>query len=172
MVTVVVAACGVVALRRNHTDAAASMKPGIGATVPSQFSTSGTPGWWQGATNKTSMALFQNTHDCFVSVQYYGGTVDAASELQKLSASQAGTGGSSTPSATLPMTLQTSSGQRQYDLHQYSLTSGDGEALMRGLELGYVQLAGGYVKVEGHCNTPDQLAATTSALQSVMFKEK
>jgi hypothetical protein len=37
------------------------------------------------------------------------------------------------------------------------------------LELAYVQLSGGYVKVEGHCNTPDQLSATVPALQSVKY---
>jgi hypothetical protein len=40
---------------------------------------------------------------------------------------------------------------------------------MGGLELGYLQLSGGYVQIEGHCDTPDELAATIPALQSVKF---
>jgi hypothetical protein len=167
---VAVAMVGITTMKHNRTDAATPVKPAVGAAVPSNFSTTGVQGWWQGATRKNDMALFQNNHDCFTSVQYYTGTIDAVAELQKLSVSQAGTGGSSTPGAVVPLTLQMNSGNKQYDLHQYSLTSADSShPVMGGLELGYVQLSGGYVKVEGHCNTPDQLSATFPALQSVKY---
>ena len=165
---ILVAATSVVLLHR-RTDASPAVKPAVGAAVPSVFSFAGTSGWWQGATNKTSMALFHNSDGCFTSVQYSTGTVDATAELQKFSVSQAGYGGSSTPGAVLPVALQTNTGSQQYQLHQYTLTGASGEKLMTGLELGYLQLTGGYVKVEGHCDTPDQLPATIPALRSVKF---
>lgn len=58
------ATTGILTLGRNHTDAAASVKPTVGVSVPSMFSFSGSTGWFQGATNKTSMALFHK-YDCF-----------------------------------------------------------------------------------------------------------
>lgn len=154
--------------RNSYTDAAPTSKIPVGAAVPSYFLFSGVAGWWQGATNKTSMALFHtpDTDGCFVSVQYYKGTVDAAAELQKLSVEQAG-GGTMTPGVILSMTLQTATGSQQYQLHQYALSPDAGEQLMDGLEMGYVQLPDAYVKVEGHCNAPGQLPATIPALQAV-----
>jgi hypothetical protein len=167
---VVMAVAAVALWQHRHTDANPGKVPAV-AAAHSRFSTTGAPGWWQGATRETDMALFASDHTCFTSVQYYSGTIDSAAEIQKLQTSMSSTGGGSTPSATLPMTLQTAAGQKQYDLHQYTLTSGDSsEQLMRGIELGYIQLAGSYIKVEGHCNTPEQLQSTIPALQSVRFK--
>lgn len=156
-------------LRHNQTEAAPPSKSTTAAV--SQFSFTGATDWWQGATNKTSMALFHNTDGCFVSAQYKTGNVDIAAELHKLQISQAGDGGTSTPGAVLTVALQTSSGSQQYRLHQYSLSPANGEKLMEGLELGYLQLPNGYVQIEGHCDTPDQLSATIPALRAIEFDE-
>ena len=115
------------------------------------------------------MALFHTADGCFTSVQYKSGTVDIPTELQKFSASQAGYGGSSTPGAVVASSMQTSAGPQQYQLHPYTLSGATGEKLMTGLELGYVQLSGGYVQVEGHCDTPAQLPATLAPLQAITF---
>ena len=167
LLVVVMAVSAVAAIWHNHTDAAPAVKPAVGAAVPSQFKFTGAADWWQGATNKTSMALFHKIADsCFTSVQHIPGTVDAAAELEKLQTTQSG-GGTSTPGAVLSVTLQTNSGSKQYELHQYTLTPPDKEPLLRGLELGYLQLPGSYIKIEGHCETPDELSATIPALQAI-----
>ena len=170
LLLVAAAISALVVTKHNRTDAAPSLKPGIGAAVPSQFSFAGTIGWWQGATNKTSMALFHNGDSCFTSVQHINGTADIAAELQKLQVSQAGEGGTATPGAVLAATLQTKSGPEQYELHQYTLTN-PGMDILHGLELGYLQLPGSYVKIEGHCDTADELSATIPALQAITFDE-
>lgn len=169
---VVAIASAVVVVRHNRTEAAPPVKPPVGAAVPSMFSFTGATGWWQGATNKMSMALFYNSSDCFTSVQYKTGTVDVAAELQKGQASQATSSGTSTQSAVLTATLQTNSGPQQYKLHQYSLSyTGSGQKPMEGLELGYIQFPDGYVKVEGHCDTVDELPATIPALQAIKYSK-
>lgn len=161
-----------IALNHNKTDAAASVKPGVGAAVPSMFTTSGVSGWWQGATSKTDMALFESNHDCFTSVQYKTGTVDAAADMQTATTKQAAAGGTVTPGAVVSMNLQTTDGTKSYDLHQFTTTSADpSDKAMQGMELGYVQLANGYVKVQANCNTADQLPSTIPALNSVKFDQ-
>ena len=170
LVLVVVAIATVLIItQHNRTGAAPSVKPGIGAAVPSKFSFTGTMGWWQRATRETDMALFHPADSCFISVQYKSGTVDEATELQKLTLSQASINGTSAPGTVLPMTLQTIAGPVQYQLHQYTLTPPAGVQLLRGFELGFVQLSGNYIQVEGHCDTPDQLSATIPALQAIKF---
>ena len=170
LVLLIVAAVSATALlQHKRTDAVPPAKPAVGAMVPSDFSFSGLSGWWQGATNRTSMALFHKSDDgCFTSVEYKTGTVDVAAALQKGSASPDGSAGT-TPGAVLTVALQTAAGPQQYQLHQYTLSSVGGEQLMGGLELGYVQLAGGYVKIQGHCNTAAELPATIPALQAIKY---
>jgi len=165
------AASAVVMLHNNKTEAAPSVKPGVGAAVPSKFSTTGTQGWWQGATNKTSMALFHG-HDCFTSVEYKTGKVDVAAELQKQQDLMTSAGYPVTLGSTQTLTLQTAIGSEQYDLHQLNVMTPVGtQALKAGQEFGYVQLANGYVKVMAYCDTSDQLPATIPALQSIKFNE-
>lgn len=157
---------------RNHTDAAPSAKPGVGAAVPSQFSFDGTVGWWQGATNETSMALFhRNTDDgCFVSAQYKTGIVDAAAAIQKTNSALTSSGYSVTPGTTQTLTLQTKVGLQSYELYQSTVTTPTGaQQVEGGQEFGYVQLAGGYIYIEGYCNTAAELPATIPALQAIKF---
>lgn len=165
-----VTATGAFVLHNNRTQAAVAKKQPVGAAVPSKFSTAGVSGWWQGATRETDMALFENNHHCFTSVQYNKGTVDIAAGLKKATTSQPGLEFTATASPVLQLILQTNDGPQRYDLHQYTLAMpGSSEPLMHGLELGYVQLNGFYIKLEGHCNEPDQLADTLPALQSIKF---
>lgn len=167
---VVAAASAVVMLRHNKTEATPSIKAGVGAAV-SKFSTTGVQGWWQGATNETSMALFHG-HDCFTSVEHKPGTVDVAAELQKQQDLMTSAGYTVTLGGTQALELQTTAGSKQYELHQLNVTTPAGvQALKAGQEFGYVQLVSGYVKVMAYCDTSDQLPATIPALQSVEFDE-
>jgi hypothetical protein len=168
---VLAAASAIVVLQHNRTDAAAAVKPAVGAAVPSQFSSTGATGWWQGATSKTDIALFHK-YDCFVSVQHKTGIVDTTAELQKTQGLLASEGYTVTPGNTQALTLQTPAGPQQYELHQSSVTTPTGEHTVKGgQESGYLQLSGSYLFVEGYCDTPDELPSTIPALQSIKFNE-
>lgn len=169
--------------------AALTVKPGTTKATPSSKTTSQLPqktpgnpqflfnaadaaGWRQGPTDKISMALFQDGYNCFASVQYKPGTVGVAAEHEKKQASDTDLGLTSTLIATLTATLQTGEGQKQYQLHQYSVSgTAGGQKVKGGQEFGYLQLPNGYIEIEGHCDTADQLPATIPALQAIEFDD-
>jgi len=161
----------IVAIQPSRTDTKPAITPAVGAAAPSQFSFSGTPNWWQGATSKSDMALFHTIRDsCFISVQHKTGTVDAAAELQKSSASLTSQGYTLTPGSTQTLTLQTNTGPKQYELQQSSVTTPVGASkVLGGKELGYLQLSNGYIMIMGNCETAEQLSATIPALQAIKF---
>ncbi len=161
----------IVAIQPNRTDTKPAITPAVGAAAPSQFSFSGTPNWWQGATSKSDMALFHTIRDsCFTSVQHKTGTVDAAAELQKTAASLTSQGYTVTPGSTQTLTIQTNTGPRQYELQQSSvMTPAGANKLLGGQEFGYLQLSNGYLKIMGYCETADELPATIPALQAIKF---
>jgi hypothetical protein len=165
------ATAGIVIFRANSSAANAPANPPVGAAVPSQFSFTGAADWWQGATNKTSMALFHK-YDCFTSVEHKTGTVDVASELQKMQDMLSSDGYTVAPGSTQTLTLQTTAGPKQYELHQSSVTTpADANKVKGGQEFGYIQLSAGYIKVMGYCDTADQLPATLPALQGIKFNQ-
>jgi len=153
---------------KNNTTEAASPKS---EAAESYFSFTGADGWRQGPTNKTSMALFHG-HDCFVSVEYKTGTIDVTVELARIQAGLADMGYTNSPSTVLTVPLQSSEGHKQYQLHQYDVTgSGSAGQIKGGQEYGYLQFQNGYVEVEGHCDTANQLPATIPALQAIKFDD-
>lgn len=171
VLVIIAAGVGVAFWHHGHTDAAASKKPGIGAAVPSEFSFADTIGWWQGATNKTSMALFHNAQDCFTSDQYKKGTVNVALALRNQQTTLTNQGYTVKPAAVKTLALQTSTGQQSYQLFQYSVTTPSGASQVEGgQEFGYVPLTNGYVYIEAYCDTPSELSATIPALDAVTFK--
>ncbi|MEO6761761.1 MAG: hypothetical protein ABI220_05345 [Candidatus Saccharimonadales bacterium] len=168
-IALVVGVSGIFLAGHNKTDAQAPAKYPTGAAVDSQFSSTRANGWWQGATNMTSMALFHK-YDCFVSVQHKSGTVDVASELQKSQNEAIGGGHTVTLVGSQTLSLKTTSGDVQYELQQASVTSPDGtDKLKGGQEFGFVQLSNGYLKVMGYCDTATQLPSTIPALESIKF---
>jgi len=143
--------------------------------VKSKFSFSGANGWRQGATNETSMALFDDNSRmaCFTSVEYKSGTVDALAEIKKAeaTASERGNGYTVTPISAQTLTIQTPDGKKQYELYQSAVTTPTGgDKLKGGQEFGYLQLSDGYVKVIGYCDTPEQLSSTVPALQAIELR--
>lgn len=158
-----------VALFRANSYAAAENKT-TEQESKSLFSFTGATGWRQGPSNETSMALFgkaraDGTSACFVSAEYKPGKVDVDAALQKQQDSYKTTGGTMTQTATVTNVLQTNEGEKQYELRQYTVDGGS-EKAMGGLELGYLQLKDGYVKVDGHCEAVEELAITIPALQA------
>jgi hypothetical protein len=137
-------------------------------TAASEFSFAGAAGWRTGPTNKTSLAAFSNDSVCFTSMEYKPGTVNEAAELQKQQDDLTAGGDQTAALATAVSTVQTTGGTQQYILHQYRIT-GNGKQLMGGLALGYMQISGGYITVQAHCNTAEQLPKVVAALQAYRF---
>lgn len=166
---VVASAFVVYKIMHNRAETAAA-KPPVGAAVKSMFSFTGATGWWQGATNETSMAVFHK-YDCFTSVEYKTGTVDIDAELEKVQNSVASGDYTVIPGSTQTLMLQTKLGPQKYELHQSSVVIPQGAMPVKaGQEFGYLQLSDGYIKIMGYCDTPDQLPATIPALQAIKFQ--
>ncbi|HSX05685.1 MAG TPA: hypothetical protein VLF69_04410 [Candidatus Saccharimonadales bacterium] len=162
----------VLVVHRSRTAATPVVKPAAAAGAP-RFSFRGTSGWWQGGTNKTSMALFPRTKDCFTSVEQKPGKIDAAAVLQKGEAMLRSEGYTVAASNVVTIILQTNTGQQPYELHQYGVTGiGSAGRLYGAQEFGYLQLTNGYIKIEGYCDTVDELPTTIPALQAITFNEK
>lgn len=137
----------------------------------SLFSFTGVEGWWQGATSKTSMALFEKEKGCFTSVEYKAGTVDADAELEKEREIHIKDGRTVTSLGTQVLTMQVSSGPQKYELHQSAIATPPGALKVKGAqEFGYLQLSGGYIKIMGYCDVFNDLPATVAALQAIKYK--
>ncbi len=142
------------------------------------FSFTGATGWWQGATDKTSMSLFNYNKtsnsgggQCYVSVDYKSGSINIDNELERTYNKLTSSKYTVTQIGTKQATIQSTSGNRQYVMHQSSVTSpADASQLMGGQEYGFVQLSGGYLYIVGLCNTPDQLPQTYPALTAMKFE--
>lgn len=168
-ILVIVTALTVGGLTFWHSKADAA-QPTKNTPVVSDFAFTGAPDWTKGPSNATSMALFHSgTDGCFVSAEYKTGTVDVASALQKDAVAPDGYTSVSLPTQTV--TIKTDEGTKSYQLYAYDETSTSGVSgqLMQGLELGYLQLTGGYIKFDGHCNTADELGSTPAAFEAYVF---
>jgi len=140
------------------------------------FSFVDTPGWWRGTTSETSMAVSESndTHDCFISIEYKRGTVNATASLKNIQQKLARNGNyTMNQLGTVALTLHTVAGPKSYELHQFSIvTPNDAEKVKEGQEFGYVQLAHGYVALSGYCDLSNQLVATIPALKAIQLNGK
>jgi hypothetical protein len=170
----VVIGIGGAVFTRVNTPAVAEVKA-YAPEAKSKFSFTGSTDWRKGPSNDTSMALFGKTRTdgtsaCFTSIEYKTGTIDVQAELQKVISDFNKSGGTMTEMATVPAVLRTTNGDEQYNLHQFNAVSASKDnKVMSGVEVGYVQLDGGYVKVSGNCETFDELPSTIPALQAYKF---
>ena len=156
-------------MRNTSTHAVAEAKKSASVSQP-KFSFTGAAGWRKGPSNDVSMALFGNeradrTSACFTSIEYKSGTVNVQSELQEM-VDGFKSQGTMLERAPVPSILHSAKGDKQYDLHQFNAVSANKEVrVMGGVEVGYVQLDTGYVKISGNCETFDELPSTIPALQ-------
>lgn len=172
-------ASAVIVLQRDRTDASPPAKPAVGASVPSQFSFGGATGWWQGATNETSIAIFPNAQDCFVSVQHITGSLAAKqAKDQAALASLTGQGHITSKLGTQSLSITTNTGVKQYQLQWISVSSPNGASASTesqvegGQENAYVPLSSNdFLYVEGYCDTPTELPTTLPVLQAVKFSD-
>lgn len=136
----------------------------------SMFSFAGADGWWQGATNETSMALFDQDEvaSCFTSVEYKNGNIDDITEIKKVNDSLVGEGYIVENLGAKHMDMQTYAGKKKYILHQSAVRTPQGKAVLKGgQEFGYLQLEEGYIKIMGYCDTVEELPKTLPALEAV-----
>ena len=169
-VLIVAALAGAIFVATRDAAEAAPSQPATAQEAKARFSFAGASDWREGPSNSTSIALFYNPADCFVSAEYRPGSIDTAAALQKIQTDLASGGYTSTPGATTSATLQTTAGAKQYQLHQYTVAgTGTADKLYGGQSFGYLQVSDGYIKIEAYCITPDHLPATTAALQAIKF---
>lgn len=169
ILAVVIAVYIVFTIQNDPAEGVASQKSESIQSNKSQFSFTGAPGWRQGPSNETSMALFHG-HDCFVSTEYKPGTVTVSARLQKIQTDLTSMGYTITPNETLTIELRSNEGPKQYQLHQYAVAGVGSAGQVKGAqEYGYLQLSDGYVEIEGYCDATDQLPATLPALQAIKF---
>ncbi len=135
------------------------------------FDTNSAEGWRKGPSNATSLALFSNNRECFVSVEQKDGTIDMESRLEKTQVDLEKDGYTRQSTGTVEVAMQVNGDSESYKLHKYDV-AGDGDAgkLYGGQEFGYVQLADGYIAVQGYCDKAEQLPATIPALQAISYQ--
>lgn len=174
-ILMIVASVGIGALfmTKNETEASPSSTSATGRpgeSSESLFSFTGSGDWWQGATNKTSMALFEKEKGCFTSVEYKAGTVDVAAELVKEQDALSSDSYTITPIGTQLVTMQTQEEPHQYELHQYEITTHPGGLKVKGgQEFGYIQLSDAHVKVMGYCDEAADLNHASAALRAIEY---
>lgn len=164
----------VILTNRDNTEASLSLKPNTNKAVQSQFSfdAAKVSGWSQGPTNATSMAVFADNKDCWISVERKPGVVNEASEISNNQAKLVQDGYTVTLGEKSLLTLQSNNSKKQYTLHQQSVagTGGAGQ-VYSGQAFGYVQLDEEYVFVQGYCDISDHLTTIIPALQSIKFDD-
>lgn len=105
---------------------------------------------------------------CFVMYSYYDYAADTVA-LQK----EREEGMTAKSSLTMEhygthsMAIDTPEGVKTYQLSQYGISGPGSETMMRGVELGYVNLSNGYITIEGDCQEPNMLDTTIEAIQSI-----
>lgn len=138
------------------------------------FEFAGAQGWWQGATNHNSMALFDSNEkrECFVSSEFKQGIVNVSSEYTRREAEVKGvdSGYTISQASTSQGQINTLSGTKQYTINNYSITGGV-QPTKRGFSLGYIQLADGYVQTLSWCDEPSQLHNTLPAINAVKINK-
>ena len=125
-----------------------------------------------------SMTIHRNdnakTDNCFVSYSYYQSQpIDIAVKLKE--ENQQVTQKSSTLSLdetdiqTLPIT--TNQDKINVAIHRYNLSGSYPGEVMRGIELGYVNVKKGYIEIQGICAEFNQLDGTLAVFRAVTFDE-
>ncbi|HET6622481.1 MAG TPA: hypothetical protein VFG56_00935 [Candidatus Saccharimonadales bacterium] len=170
LLAIIATVFAVVVTERGGGEAASSAAPESSETHEPRFLFGGATGWRKGPSNETSLALFGPNHDCFASVQYKDGSIAAdKAERQKTDKYFSDRGYVATTIDTAPMTMRTTDGQQNYELHQSAVATPAGaDKVKGGQEFGYLQLSSDhYLFVEGYCDTAEQLPTTIPALKAI-----
>lgn len=135
------------------------------------FDPSRAPGWWQGATNETSMVVFGEgeAHGCFVSLERREGSMSIGTEMDRIR-QEVESGGQHQfiQAGSRDFILDTLSGVKQYSLQLSNTTISEyAEPIKAGQAFGFVPIdEEHYVQVKGICDTYEQLEYIDPALQA------
>jgi hypothetical protein len=157
------------------------------STASFAFDSSKASGWYAGdpissdassaSTDPTaSRNIVQGTQaqpgGCFVAYSYYANnSKDPATALSDIEAfSTQDSKLSLEPTNTVPYSITTTDGSKNFDLHQFNVTGGEGTSMSRGEEFGFVKAGTGYIDIRGYCKTADELSQTASVFSAVSFK--
>jgi hypothetical protein len=161
-----------VIFKLNHETAAKKPKDTARVAASSQFSfdAKAAPEWRQGPANKTSMALFYEKGDCFVSFENKTVPADEVTSLEQIKSGMEANGYTVTDIGTPSLALKQPGTETTYVLHQYSATGGDSDGLYKNQEYAFISMAKGHVFIQGYCEDPANLPYTLAALSAVTFK--
>lgn len=136
------------------------------------FDAAKAPGWRQGPSNKTSMALFSNDQSCFVSIEQKSGAVDAVAESEKTQTNLSHDGYAVSRVDSAHPVITVNSNAVSFELTQYSVSgSGNAGQLYGGQGLGYLTVGDEYLKAQVNCNNTDQLKSAVVALSAFSYKD-
>jgi len=158
------------------------------------FESSSVPSWWVGdnywsdtgeAVSEKSldadvpivtMTVSQGTQEvpggCFVTYSYLKGPIDTAVALKSMETRSVeySEGLSLDKIGAQLVTMNTSEGSKEYQLHQYEFTGPASNTVAKGAQFAYVPLKDGYIEVRSYCEEAEQLAATSIVFSAVSFK--
>ncbi len=109
---------------------------------------------------------------CFVMLGYYSRSISLEAALQEeLDSLSRGGMVASKEIGVQTITMSTTDGVRQFQLHQYELTKSSGEDVMRGMARGYIPLKGGHIEVQSTCQDAGQLDEASRILNAVSLTQ-
>lgn len=155
--------------RTNATGVPSEAKPDSTSNSMFRYDNSQAPGWQQGATNETSMAVFDRTDEtsnCFLSSEYYEGELDEAQELGNIKS------GIELANGTIQQVgeVELSFSGTPYTLHLLDASNAT-EQIKEGLAYGFIPHSGGFIKLYSICDQPEQRESTYVALAGVRLNK-
>lgn len=161
-----------------------------------RFNESVAPGWWSDGSIEQSVDDFTDDQvtkdnlaaslitvnrgdrgksaDCFATYYYWNKPVDPGAALQEMV--RRSTEGDDSVKLILlrshTIRIDTSSGTREVQMHQYEFTGAGSKTRAKGAQFGYANLENGHIEIRGYCNEANQLEGTLAGLRSVSLRIK
>ena len=150
------------------------------------FNSSTTTGWWTSGGSSEDDGAFVSIHHgegemkpasdgCFLMYEYKNQPLTNAE--QAYTDYEHGKSGTTmgdevilTTKGTSQQQISTADGISSYELRQYSLDGPSLEKTMHGYMIGFAALPGGQIRIEGVCNTSDDLVGAIDVLPAVSLR--
>lgn len=113
-----------------------------------------------------------NQHDdgCFINYAYYDYQLDDLSSAYKNYEDRKTKWGELKQIDSLEQSIMTHEGTVPYELRQYDYTINTEEDILSGYQIGFAAMANGHLRIEGVCETADDLALTLPVLAAVTLR--
>ncbi len=152
-----------------------------------EFSDTEAPGWFAGANiypdatydkpqATVSRIVAQGTTEkpegnCFVQYSYWANTTKDLNQALKVSEDSGDKDLTLVPAGVIDSSMNVSSKDVKYQLHQYNLVGKPSEQMSRGQQIAYFKVGTGYVEIRGYCLTVEELSITAPVFSAVSLKE-